>query len=108
MSTSNLSYSLFRRSPRRKQIDHYLIESENHIQSIGDTPILEQIIFQPPLNIIDHHDYLYMIYILILILFYIYYLIILLQDKTNRFVDYDQFEREIPRLLWFKKGYRFN
>ena len=106
MSTTNQSHLLFHRSPRRKQIDRFPIESENHIQSIGDVPILEPIVL-PPSTIISQrqHDYLYMIYLFILILFYIYYLIILLQDKTNQF---DDDEREIPRLLWFKKGYRFN
>jgi hypothetical protein len=62
--------SLFRRLPRRNQI---AIESENHIQSIGDTPILEQIILRSSV-IINHHDYLYLIYLFVLILFYIYYL----------------------------------
>ncbi len=113
--------SIFRRSPysnRRKQIDHLLIEQENHIQSIGDTPIvddfLEQIIIQPSLININHNDYFCMIYLLLLISFYIYYIRIILQEKTNLFDDneqyyyFDNYEREIPRLLWFKKGYQLH
>jgi len=113
----NQPISTFRRSPRRKQIDHLIIEQENHIQSIGDQPIvddlLEQIFIQPS-TIINHNDYLYMIYLLVLIIFYIYYLRIILQEKTNLFNDneqyyyFDNYEREIPRLLWFKKGYRLH
>lgn len=109
----NQPISIFRRSPRRKQIDNLIIEQENHIQSIGDIPIVhdlfEQILIQPS-TIINHNDYLYMIYLLVLIIFYIYYIIIILQEKTNLFDDYyfDNYEREIPRLLWFKKGYRLH
>jgi len=108
----NQPISTFRRSPRRTQI-----EQENHIESIGDTPIvhdlLEQILIQPS-TIVNHNDYLYMIYLLVLIIFYIYYIIIILQEKTNLFNDneqyyyFDNYEREIPRLLWFKKGYRLH
>jgi hypothetical protein len=112
--SNNQSISTFRRSPysiRRKQIDHFIIEQENNIQSIGDTPfihdLIEQIIIQPSV-VINSNDYIYMIYLLLLIIFYIYYLIIILQNKTNLFDDYyfDNYEREIPRLLWFKRGYQ--
>jgi hypothetical protein len=109
----NQPISIFRRSHRRKQIDNLIIEQDNHIQSIGDTPIIhdifEQILIQPSI-IINHNDYIYMIYLLVLIIFYIYYIIIILQEKTNLFDDYyfDNYEREIPRLLWFKKGYRLH
>jgi len=118
----NQSISTFRRSPysnRRKHIDfrpnHFIIEQENHLQSIGDTPFIhdfiEQIIVQPS-TVINYNDYLYMIYLLILAIFYIFYIIIILQEKTNLFDDHEQYyyfdnyEREIPRLLWLRKGYR--
>jgi hypothetical protein len=107
----NQNISSFRRLPR---IDYLLIEPDNHNQSIGDTPdLFEQIIIQPS-RIINHQDYLYMIYLLLLIVFYVYYMIIILQGKTNLFEDneqyyyFDNYEREIPRLLWFKKGYRLH
>jgi hypothetical protein len=104
-----LNNSSFRRSPysiRRKQIDFPPNPQENYIQSIGDTPfvdeLIEQIIVQPP-RIIHYNDYIYMIYLLVLTIFYIYYIIIILQDKFD-----DNYEHEIPRLLWFRKGYRLH
>jgi hypothetical protein len=110
--SNNQPISTFRRLPRRKQINNFLIEQENHIQSIGDTPIvhdiLEQILLQPSINI-NHNDYIYMIYLLLLIIFYIYYIIIILQEKPNeQYYYFDNYEHEIPLLLWFKKGYRLH
>lgn len=118
--SNNQSISIFRRSPysnRRKQIDfHHNREQENNLQSIGDTPfihdLIEQIIIQPS-TVINYNDYLYMIYLILLAIFYIYYITIILQQKSNLFDDdneqyyyFDNYEREIPRLLWFRKGYR--
>jgi hypothetical protein len=97
----------FRRSPYSIRIK----QRDNHIQSSGDThDVLEQIIVQPS-AVINSNDYLYMIYLLLLAICYVYYIVIILQEKTPRFDDNDQYyyfdnyEREIPRLLWFRKGY---
>ena len=75
-----------------------------HIQSIGDSPFIEQIFVQP-VRIINSNDYIYMIYLLLLTIGYIYYIIIIFQDKTNE--DYYS-QYEISRLLWFRKGYRLH
>ncbi len=84
-----------------KQIDF-------HIQSIGDSPFIDELIEQilvQPTRIIHYNDYIYMIYLLLLTMGYIYYIIIIFQDKTNE--DYHS-EYEISRLLWFRKGYRLH
>ena len=49
--------------------------------------------------IVDQNDYLYL---LILILFYMK---VLFADRFDS-EDFDNYGSEIPRLLWFKKGYR--
>lgn len=56
----------------------------------------------------DRNDYLYLIYLLVLILFYVFYMKVLFVDHFYRFdsSDFDHYGSEIPRLLWFKKGYR--
>lgn len=114
--SNNRLLSTFRHL-RRKQINihsnHFLIEQENHIQSTGDNSYFEHIHIQPS-TIINYNDYLYMIYLFILSIFYFYYIRIILQEKTNQFDDndlysyFDNYEREIPRLLWFRKGYRLH
>ncbi|CAF2591402.1 unnamed protein product [Rotaria sp. Silwood2] len=118
----NQSISTLHHSPysiRKKQINfhhnYYIIEQKNNFQSIGDTlfvhDLFEQVIVQPSTNI-NYNDYFYMIYLLLLTIFYIYYIRIIFQEKTNLLDDnelyhyFDNYERKIPLLLWFRKGYR--
>ncbi|CAF3593444.1 unnamed protein product [Rotaria sp. Silwood1] len=118
----NQSISTFHHSSypiRKKQIDshhnYYIIQQENNFQSIDDTlfvhNLLQQINIQPSTDI-NHNDYFYIIYLLLLTIFYIYYIRIIFQEKMNLFDDneqyhyFDNYEREIPLLLWFRKGHR--
>ncbi|CAF0959842.1 unnamed protein product, partial [Rotaria sordida] len=87
---------------RKKQIDfhhnYFIIKQENNFQSIDNTcfihDLFQQIIVQPSTNI-NYNDYL-----------------IIFQEKMNLFNDneqydyFDNYEHEIPVLLWFRKGYR--
>ena len=79
-----------------------------NLQSIGDTPFVDDFIEQilvEPTRIIHYNDYVYLIYLLLLIIFYVYYIIIIFQDKITD--DYHS-EHEISHLLWFRKGYRLH
>ncbi|CAF1268579.1 unnamed protein product [Rotaria sordida] len=118
----NQSISIFHHSVypiRKKQIDfhhnYFIIKQKNNFQSIDNTcfihDLFQQIIVQPSTNI-NYNDYFYMIYLLLLTIFYIYYIRIIFQEKMNLFNDneqydyFDNYEHEIPVLLWFRKGYR--
>lgn len=93
--------SRFRRLSRRKPI-----EQENHIQSIGDTPVVHDFLIEQYFpRIINSNDYLHMIYLILIIIFYIYYMKILLENQTNLNKDYYYYQRELSCLLWFKKEY---
>ena len=75
--------------------------------------LLEQAAAQSSTTVTDSHDYLYLIYLLLLALFYVSYLTVLVVRRAPSLVldehdDYfDNYEREIPRLLWFRKGHRW-
>ncbi|CAF1633660.1 unnamed protein product [Adineta ricciae] len=114
MSRNHLYQFSHRRKQRRDSST--IRERDNHIQSTGDAPFIRQLLEQlavRQLSVIHYDDYLYLIYLFLLTIFYICYLTMIFQDKLNFFVDNDQssyfdnYERQIPRLLWFRKGYQF-
>lgn len=75
--------SHIQRFHRRKQINQFLIEQNNHIQSIGDTPIIHDLFLFQPSRLIDSNDCIYLIYLLLLIMLYIYYMKILLINQND-------------------------
>ena len=88
------------------------IETESSdIYSIGDIRLVEQNFIEPR-NVRDWNDYFYMIYIFLLTIFYISYMIRLFRSRVDLLDEDEQYfsffsdEREIPRLLWLRKGYR--
>ena len=97
---------------------HLLLHGrETPILSTGDASLvddlLEQDAAQPSTTVTDSHDSLYLIYLLLLALFYVSYLTVLVRLAPSLVLDehdddyFDNYEREIPRLLWFRKGHRW-
>ncbi|UJR37346.1 hypothetical protein I4U23_030054 [Adineta vaga] len=103
---------LSRRKRRDFRSNHLIREQENHIHSTGDASFVSNLLVQP-LSVIHYDDYLYLIYLFLLMIFYTCYITMILQDKINLFDDneqyyyFDNYERQIPRLLWFRKGHNF-
>ena len=116
------TFSIFRYSPyfiRRKQTDVYdhsvVIKQGNYFQYYDDASFVhslaEKIIAQSS-SIINKNSHFYTIFLLLLTVFYIYYMITVLREKINLLDDseqyhyFDNYECEIPLVLWFKKGHR--
>lgn len=119
-SLSSFYYSLY--INRRKQRDFYheqfVIGQKTNIQSTVNNRFtkdsLQQIAVQPSTQN-NLHDYLYIIYFLLLIIFYVYYTTFILRASTylsdkdsddEQYHYFDNYERQMPFLLWFRKGYQ--
>lgn len=73
--------------------------------------LVQQLIAQRP-PVVHYNDYLHMLYLLVFAIFYVGYIVIVIHgrmhlfDESEHYYHWDSYEREIPRLFWFSRGYR--